>query len=47
MCDYKIIATDKKVLFDMSNVSQSWEMRKKQSFSLEYILRMHSRDRIE
>ena len=32
----QIIANDKKVLFDMTYVSQSWEMRKKNSFSLEY-----------
>jgi hypothetical protein len=44
MCDYKIIANDKKVLFDMTYVSQIREMREKHSFSLEYILdRMHSR----
>jgi hypothetical protein len=42
MCNYKSLLT-RKVLFDMSYVSQSWEMRKKQSFSLEYILQMHSR----
>jgi hypothetical protein len=34
MCDYKSLLT-KKVIFDMTYVSQSWEMRKKHSFSLD------------